>query len=121
MKTKEIFAFSEICDYCGAAATYDALTTEGHWAFMCEDCYHAHCRPGGLGVKYVVVDKPEVEGKGMTLTANELSDLETIVMDGERIVECPACGTEREVEPDADYTYKCEGCGAKVKVTAMPF
>jgi len=30
------------CDFCGNPAQYDAQTTLGPWAFMCESDYQAH-------------------------------------------------------------------------------
>jgi ribosomal protein S27E len=42
---------------------------------------------------------------------------ECIVMDSKlREITCPDCGEVKNVEPDATYTYMCEGCYEKVKV-----
>ena len=42
-----------------------------------------------------------------------------LTSDSVAIVTCPYCGCDREVEPDANYTVKCECCEEKYKVVSM--
>ncbi len=50
--------------------------------------------------------------KSITVPLNE----ET-VFDGVATIECPyGCGEPRRVEPDANYTVTCEGCGKQYKI-----
>lgn len=46
-------------------------------------------------------------------------DSEDAAMHKDRVVLCPNCKDPRDVEMDADYTYKCEGCQSVVKVTPL--
>jgi len=39
------------CDYCNAKAIYDAATTQGPWAFMCDEHFAQHST-GRLGLGY---------------------------------------------------------------------
>jgi len=50
-----------------------------------------------------------------SIIAKELSSTEDIILSGDREVECPECGDTCRVEPDANYKYACEGCGAPLK------
>ena len=34
-------------------------------------------------------------------------------------VECPHCGCERLVEPDANYVVTCEGCEKRYRVASL--
>ena len=42
--------------------------------------------------------------------------LEEAAMDSVCTVECPYCGCEREVEPDAHYACECEECEKTYRV-----
>ncbi len=45
----------------------------------------------------------------------DLAELEEIMFDGVAHVECPVCGDERTVEPDArDYECFTDGCEGKL-------
>jgi hypothetical protein len=116
-------------------AYYDAPTKNGSWAYMCEE----HFKLYGLdhiGTKfdYQPVAEPlrEVAAKASSMVSplsvgavlahkavqpqlgEELCDLEEQLF-GDRMIGCPDCGCERHVEPDATYTFDCEGCGIPVK------
>lgn len=43
-------------------------------------------------------------------------DMEEAAYDSVCNVECPHCGCDRDVEPDAHYVCECEGCGKKYQV-----
>lgn len=108
------------CDLCKRkqVAEYDSPTTIGPWANMCPECFELHGM-GTLGTKRVlkVIQKSDTPGKTVQGTEDDsLEHMEAVVMSNEdRIITCPECGMERQVEPDASYTYKCE-CGVQVQV-----
>ncbi len=104
------------CDFCGKEAEYDAPTKYGSWAYMCRDCYrkYADMSKVHMGTKLKkrvlkVVKKP----KKIKIVFVPLT------WDSVAYVKCPYCGTERCVEPDANYTVTCEGCGNEYKVVSM--
>ena len=116
------------CNYCGADALFDAPTKSGAWAYMCETCFKQH------GAQYSThgyclvqrdVASPKKDSKileGIEPSFDDDPDYwENILMDStHREIECPECGEFTTVEPDANYTYTCEGCGSKVKVPEPP-
>ncbi len=106
------------CTFCKTAdALYDAPTLYGStWANMCAVCAVDNSTNDLLkiGSEYKLITVAEAKG-GEPILGSEASSLEEQVM-GDRHIECPDCQDQRLVEPDADYTYDCEGCGARVKV-----
>lgn len=68
-------------------------------------------RMGNKFVKRVlkVVVKPE-KMKSVTVPLS----LDSVVY-----IKCPYCGTEKAVEPDANYIATCDGCGHKYRVISM--
>lgn len=105
------------CDFCGNPALCDAPTVHGtSWANMCCGCVEEHSTPGNIALGTIFKlrePKPEMKMEGIQLGIEE-TDLEELMLDGDRYVGCPACGDSRHVEPDAAYTFKC-GCGTEVK------
>lgn len=49
MTTTAEVAIMPACDFCGREAAYDAWTTYGPWAFMCENDFKQY-GPGRLGL-----------------------------------------------------------------------
>jgi len=104
------------CDFCERDAEYDAPTKDGPWAYMCEHHFrvHASANAPALGTKLVkrtlkVVQTPEkIKSVMVPMTLDDIAE-----------VSCPYCGTSRTVEPDANYTVTCEGCGHKYKIYSM--
>lgn len=45
--------------------------------------------------------------------------LEQAVLDGMIAVECPHCGEERTLEPDAEGVIKCENCGKEYQMNRL--
>jgi len=110
------------CDFCKKeeSAVYDAPTTTGAWANMCPPCYEQNKGSLLLGSERVVkatVEKSDNPDKVVIgIEDNSLSYIEGVIMGDElRSVTCPECGTDRQLEPDADGTYECE-CGVKVRM-----
>ena len=107
------------CDCCEELAVGDMPTKAGPWANLCK----THARIFGIDkwqkIGTIFKVRKRVAPKGGDVRIGiERSTAETIVTDGVRYIGCPSCGEDRLVEPDARYTYDCEGCGAKVKVPA---
>lgn len=50
--------------------------------------------------------------------AEELSDLEDILMEGVRKIQCPHCGEIYRMEPDADGIMTCHQCGEEFRMIA---
>jgi len=100
---------------CDKPAVYDApVGANGAWGYWCESC--AEKLGANLSVGFKLVQHTPAKAKGgKAKFAKELSDMGTVVMDGEREVECPECGCIRRVEPDAAYKFDCEDCGTKLK------
>jgi len=129
MKIKKMTTLPK-CDFCDKNAKYDAPTQHGgRWAYMCEE----HCKEYGknisVGTEFQKREsKPKVDEDGhreesfkivMGTEDESPEHLEDILYGtGDREIECPKCGDLRTVEPDATYTYVCEGCGVKVKCPA---
>lgn len=106
------------CQLCGKQPKdvyYDAPTAEGPWADMCEDC-HQKQPYSQLGTRFEL--RVKVAGVADVLDGIESSDLEDMLYDN-RDIKCPNCGELRSVEPDAAYTYECEGCNSKVRVPCL--
>lgn len=105
------------CDFCKTKdAVCDAPTVHGTaWANMCEECAKIHSSKGRLGMGTKLVQHtPAAPSEDTTIyKAVEKSSMEERLL-GDRIVACPECGDEKFVEPDAAYTYNCEGCGIRV-------
>ena len=115
------------CDLCGAVkdSYYDAPTVGGLWANLCPKCFEKHGSPT-IGTCFKKRDREAIVKKlgdttGQILDGEELSNLESIVMDGDREIGCPNCGEVRAVEPDASYKFICEGCGSEVRCPCLPF
>jgi hypothetical protein len=89
---------------------WDGAFFAGRWGYLCEDCGG---KDGPGHTKLVYRPKPEQQSK--VVDGIEASMPEEIV-DGDREIECPECGNYHRVEPDADYTYTCQGCGVRVRV-----
>lgn len=105
------------CDLCGKKGEeyYDAPTSSGAWANMCPNCFKE--QGSKIGTHFKLRDRENIVKKlgdtGDTIIkGKELSNL----ADDDREIGCPNCGEVRMVEPDADYIFKCEGCGSKVQV-----
>ena len=104
---------------CDKDAVYDAPTgSNGAWGYWCEDCAKKLGAHIAIGSKLVQHTPAQPKG-GKAKLATELSDMEAIVMDGEREVECPDCGCIRRVEPDADYKFDCEDCGVRLRCASI--
>lgn len=106
------------CDFCSERAKYDGKTKNGQWANMCQKDFDEYGVGLGMGrgQKLVVQQPAKPDGRKGVLIAKLISDLADVVEDGAADVECPQCGEIKTVEPDACYTYSCEGCGASVRV-----
>jgi len=112
------------CDLCSKpnAGIYDGpvLGVGSSWANMCQECLDnkADC----VGVKTVGGKRElikEVEPKDETVVGNDLTDIGDLINEVDREIECPKCGETRTVEPDADYTFVCTGCGRNVKCASI--
>lgn len=113
------------CDFCGKDAKYDAPTSHGgSWANMCQGCFDSNkslnAEAVGTQFEQRTPAKPKEDGK--ILIGIEPSDTgymeDVYAMDANRQISCPECEEVKEVEPDAEYVYTCEGCGSKVQVPA---
>jgi hypothetical protein len=110
------------CDICKKPDGIYDLPTAGigsPWANHCEECAKsAFSHPGvfAIGSKKILRIVSDKKASDAVLIGKELTSMEALVNDDEqREVECPACGESRTVEPDATYTFICEGCNAKVR------
>ena len=120
MKIKKVTTLPK-CDFCDKNAEFDAPTIHGSkWANMCPEHMLAYGRNvESLGTQFSVRESvPEKKSfkilRGIEDTSIER--LESVLFGFEnQEIECPQCGDMRMVEPDATYTYICEGCGVKVK------
>lgn len=127
------------CNFCGAEAYYDARTTSGPWAYMCEACFKTH--GVGLGVgrgqRLEVKSAPlrecviarvgqdaakedfvkavtECAEKPLSVTMST-GQLEESVMEGLWYPTCPYCSAETPAEPDASSIY-CQNCDKKFRI-----
>lgn len=114
MKTKAVAKLPK-CDFCGKDAIYDVPTKQGPWGNLCEGCYKIHSG-SEIGTKFQQREPKTHNTDNKVKAAVIVSSLEDCVFDSIMEVECPECGEGRNVEPDADYTFECEGCGQKCKV-----
>ena len=114
MKTRKVDSIKP-CDICGVVEDeyYDAPTRAGPWANMCKKCF---IRNGAspIGTKFVL--RTKTAGVKGTLRGIEVTSLDDLIADSDREIKCPNCSEIRTVEPDAAYTFECEGCGSMVKV-----
>lgn len=106
----------QLCKRTPKDVYYDAPTEAGPWANMCEDCMLKQPYTQ-LGTRFELRTEKKESVSGI-LKGKELSSMEE-AFDGDREIGCPNCGEARLVEPDADYTYECEGCGSKVRVPCL--
>ncbi|MEK6832674.1 MAG: hypothetical protein AABY32_01390 [Nanoarchaeota archaeon] len=120
------------CDFCrennvDTDAIYDGKTTMGCWGNMCEKHFKQYGVGLGLGKGQKLVVKTPSTNKNTDKVVNAIDNTDPsdedsmmeLLMDSVREVECPLCHESRSVEPDANYTFICEGCGAKVKVNSI--
>ncbi len=124
MKDKQVKELPK-CDFCKARgndrdAIYDAPTVAGSWANMCQEDYDCYSR-GSMGTKFVLFQAEESTTTEI-LNVIENTSLEDVIMGGElRRVECPECGFEHPMEPDADGVFNCHGCKVKLRMRDMCF
>jgi ribosomal protein S27E len=116
------------CDCCQTEdAIFDIPTKHGPWGSLCPACADKIAAPSAMevGSRYVIREPANRNGRkneGKPVNGIEFTeDLEALVFgEVDREIECPECNTLHTVEPDADYVYTCEGCGAKVKCPVSP-
>jgi hypothetical protein len=108
------------CDFCNCGAKYDAPTKVGSWANMCSNCAKTHTDRSriSIGTQFALRDQTQ-KGKGAGKASIGIEDTDFGNLDSDREIRCPICNEVRTVEPDADYKYDCDGCGAKVKVPSI--
>jgi hypothetical protein len=108
---------------CLEEARYDAPTIigKGSWANMCENHFKQCASHGAkiIGSEFVQHISAEPIESNIELCAKEpghkdLEYWESVLWDGARELECPECSDIKRVEPDATYSYHCEGCGIKL-------
>lgn len=99
------------CDLCDEAAQYDSNTKLGRHGFLCEYHFKKLGIPPSTRLKKLEkkeVEKPEkIKSVTVPLTLSVAR------------VECPYCGTQRRVEPDANYQVECFGCGNEYRIRSM--
>jgi hypothetical protein len=108
------------CDFCDQPAKYDAPTIGGPWANMCPVHYKKNGHPHSSGLGSILIQAPKQQPKQdkvvVGIEDTSIETLEAVMMDSQnREIECPECGSGKDVEPDANYIYTCE-CGVKVQV-----
>jgi hypothetical protein len=93
MITKAYVVALPKCDYCEAQAHYDGATTQGPWAFMCDD----HFRIYGMGLgtgkgqELIVTSSEDMDSRDRyadaqaALLANDFEAFEDAVGDGDPI------------------------------------
>jgi hypothetical protein len=113
MKEKKSNTVKELaCDFChttGHETIYDAPTYLGPWAHMCPVCFGKNTASSTIGTKLVYFKK-EVAPAKKKLPVVEQSNDEEILIDGDRTVNCPECGMDHTLEPDAAGEMKCHNC-----------
>lgn len=118
MKTRKVSQLPGKCQFCkreDQTVIYDAPTGQGtSWGYMCNYCYRGPAN--GMGTRFELkIKQPTDKGRGKTVKGKCLTSLEAMIGSDELPeIECPVCGEIRVVEPDADYTFKCEGCQANI-------
>lgn len=116
MKTIEMDNLPK-CNFCSKEAKYDVPTrVGGSWAYMCQEHFdtHASLDAGRFGTRLSkrtlkVIVKPE----------KTKSVVVPLTTDSVATIKCPYCRTSRSVEPDANYTVKCEGCGYEYEIRSI--
>lgn len=108
------------CDFCKKVpAIFDAPTKFGSWAYMCEECSKTQkCSEIALfesGYRLKQRNPAEPVKSSEPKMAKEITGMEDMINIGDREVGCPDCGCTKSVEPDAGYTFNCEGCGILLK------
>lgn len=111
------------CNFCDKDAFYDAPTSNfGQWGYMCASCAQIHSSPSKLsiGTKFEIRKiKPKQHDSSKALMGIEPDSLDywqEANDAGYRTIICPTCQGERNLELDADGSFKCEFCGQKVMV-----
>lgn len=108
------------CDFCGALAKYDAPTRLGSWAYMCANCYRKYARADAHILGTELTEKVATDKQLQTKKPDKIKTVVVpLTMDSIADVNCPYCGYSRTVEPDANYTVTCEGCGYKYRIVSM--
>lgn len=108
------------CNFCGAPAKYDAPTRTGQWAYMCPVCFKLHASSNAVDIGSELVEKVITNKQLQTKKPTKIKTVMVpLTWDSVVYIECPYCGYERAVEPDANYTVTCEGCGNKYNVRSM--
>lgn len=118
MKTVKLAKIPK-CDICKKnPAKYDTPINGGSWGYVCEAC-GADVGVSPIGSILKEQGEQGTENKGKKVYGKEMTSISDLLMDADREIECPLCGCMRMVEPDAAYTYKCEDCGASVRVPCI--
>jgi len=109
------------CDFCGAPAKYDAPTKLGSWAYLCPLCFELYRGPNAdAGFELVEKTTNEKQAKARAQPQKKIPTVTLpLTWDSVVDVDCPFCGYTHSVEPDANYTVTCDGCGKKYKVRSM--
>lgn len=107
------------CDFCGAVAKYDAPTRTGQWAYMCEICLKKYGRGDAKIIGTELVEKVVTDKQLQVKPPKKMKAVAVPLTLDIAKVSCPYCGYERNVEPDANYTVTCEGCGYKYRVYSL--
>lgn len=111
------------CDFCSKPATYDAKTTMGPWAHMCEDHYLRHGIGLGVGKGQKLIPRKalgeaeKIRGeppKELSVRMTE-ADLEAATLEDMWYPVCPYCGASTPAEPDAHAVY-CQACNRRFKI-----
>lgn len=104
------------CDFCTNTAHYDAKSTMGPWANMCEQCFSVY----GTHIGNTLTERQQrTPSRTFTDTPTVTIPLESIALQSIVEVQCPWCGGSRRVEPDANYEVQCESCGNPYKIRSM--
>lgn len=107
------------CNFCGAPAKYDIPTKFGSWAYACPSCFQLYAGSNAKSVGKQLEEKT-VTHKQLTVKPDKIKTVTVpLTWDSVVYIKCPYCRYERAVEPDADYTVKCEGCKHKYRVQSM--
>ena len=117
----KLFDHLPACDFCADVSCYDTPMKSGSWAFVCSRCLEKYGRGDHkhMGTELRLRQKQSDKKSNEILFGIEETDMESLIVDEERYVGCPACGESRHVELDADYTFVCEGCESTIKCKAI--
>lgn len=112
------------CDDCGKIVdvVYDTkFKYINWWGYLCKDCFdRSSILPKESDMVTELTLKKEMPEKQNRIVKAVLEcDPEEAMMDSVIELSCPECGTCRGVEPDACYTFICEGCGVQVKADVL--